>query len=81
MMRRSREPMERAAFTNSSSRMRMNSARARRATPVQVTTPMAMATVGSVGSKSATSTMASSSGGSTWKNSVIRISTSSTQPR
>ena len=81
MIRRLRDPIERAALTNSSSRMRMNSARARRATPVQLTTPIAMATVGRVGENSATSTIASSRGGSTWKNSVMRISTSSTQPR
>ena len=81
MIRRLREPATRAPFTYSSSRMRRNSARASRAVPVQETTPMAIAIVTSDGVNSMTRTMASSSGGSTWKNSVTRIRTSSTQPR
>ena len=48
--------------------------------PVQLTTPMASVTVTSVGENSVTTTIANSSAGSTWKNSVIFISTASTLP-
>src|SRR5690606_15836551 len=80
MMRPLPAPMTRSASTYSRRFRRRNSARARRAVPVQLTTPMAMAMVARVGLNRVTSTMANNNVGSTWKNSVMRISRSSTQP-
>lgn len=58
----------------------MNSARVNRAVAGQLTLPMASVTVTSEGENSVTTTMANSSAGSTWKNSVTRISSASTRP-
>ena len=80
MRRRLRAPMARAALTYSSSLILRNSARVSRATGGQLTTPMAMAMVVRLWLKRLTSTIANSSAGSTWKNSVRRISISSTKP-
>ncbi len=80
MMLPSPAPMARMALTYSSVRMRRNSERVSRAVCGQLTMPMASATLTSVGWNSVTTTMANSSGGSTWKNSVTRISMSSTMP-
>ena len=65
MMRRFFAPMARAAVTYSSSLIFMTSARVRRAVCGQLTTPMAMAMVNSVGENRVTSTMANSSVGRT----------------
>ena len=51
-----------------------------RAVPVQLTMPMASVTVTSEGENSVTTTIAKSRAGSTWKNSVTRISAASTLP-
>ena len=67
--------MARSARTNSRPRYFRNSARVSRAVPVQLTMPIASVTVTSVGENSVTTTIANSSAGSTWKNSVTRIST------
>ena len=74
-------PLEREAITYSSSRIFRNSARVILATAVQLTIPMAKAIMGSEAPNKATNTMENNSVGKTWKNSVIRIRTSSTQPR
>ena len=52
-----------------------------RATAVQLTMPIAKVTMASEAPNRATSTIEKSRVGSTWKNSVKRIRTSSTQPR
>ena len=78
--RRWRAPIARAALTYSRWRRRMNSARARRAVPVQLTMPMATMTTPSEGWNRVTSTIANSSAGNTWNNSVSRDSRLSTQP-
>ena len=65
MMRAWPAPMARSARTNSRFRYFMNSARVRRAVPVQLTTPMARVMVKSVGENSVTTTMANKSAGST----------------
>ena len=52
-----------------------------RATAVQLTIPIANVTIASDAPNRATSTIEKSRVGSTWKNSVIRIRTSSTHPR
>ena len=80
MRRRLRAPMARAALTYSSSLILRNSARVSRATGGQLTTPMAMAMVVRLWLNRLTSTIANSRAGSTWKNSVRRISISSTKP-
>ncbi|MNT27594.1 hypothetical protein D3C72_1632310 [compost metagenome] len=80
MMRASPAPITRSAKTYSRRFKRRNSPRASRAVPVQLTTPIATAMVASDGVNSVTSTIAKSKVGSTWKNSVMRISVSSTQP-
>ena len=74
-------PEAREAMTYSSSRMRRNSERVIRATAVQLTIPMAKVIIGREAPKSATKTIENSKVGKTWKNSVIRMSTSSTIPR
>ena len=51
-----------------------------RAIPGQATTPMANEIVHIEGSNRATSTIANSSAGSTWKNSVKRMRALSSQP-
>ncbi len=79
-IRRSFAPSARAAATNSRSRRLRNSARTSRAVPAQFDTPMAATTVQIDGEKIATRTMAKRKAGSTWKNSVIRIRTSSIGP-
>ena len=80
MSGRLRIPMARAAMTNSRSLIFRTSARVRRARSVQVVTPMARITVTKLAPKMATMTMANTSGGSTWKNSVTRISRLSSLP-
>ena len=73
-------PAARDAVTYSSCLSRRNSARVTRATAVQLTMPMAKVIIGSDAPNSATITIENSSVGRTWKNSVRRISASSTQP-
>ncbi|MCY1308091.1 hypothetical protein D9M70_580740 [compost metagenome] len=80
MMRASPAPITRSASTYSRRFSRRNSPRASRAVPVQLTTPIATAMVASEGENSVTSTMANNNVGNTWKNSVMRISVSSTHP-
>ena len=74
MMRASPALASRAAATYSSSRMRINSERVSRASGGHVTRPMATAIIPADGLNSDTITMANSRGGSTWKNSVIFMS-------
>ena len=73
IMRRSVAPTARSAVTYSRSLILRNSARVRRASVVQVVMPMAMITVHRSCENTATMTMANTSGGSTWKNSVTRM--------
>ena len=71
-------PANRAASTYSRFVTDITSARTRRATGGQDTMAMAMVIEVSVGSRIATSTMASAKLGMVWKNSVNRIAPSST---
>ena len=73
-------PSARAALTYSRRRRRMNSARASRAVEVHATSPIASTAVPSEGENSVISTIANSSEGMTWKTSVSRDRSSSTQP-
>ena len=81
MSPRSPAPDERDEVTYSISRRRRNSERVTRATAVQLTIPIANVTIASDAPNRATITIENSRVGRTWKNSVMRIRTSSTQPR
>ena len=80
MIVRSRAPAARAPITNSRSRNFRNSARVSRAMPVQLVSPIAATTVDRLGEKTATTTIAKTRLGSTWKNSVTPISKLSILP-
>ncbi len=73
-------PRTSAAWTNSRARRLRNSARTTRVTGGQDTTAMAATMEPIEGVKIATSRIASTKEGIVWKNSVIRMTRSSTQP-
>ena len=76
----SRWPATIAACTNSRALMVRTSPRTTRAIGGQLTVAMAMTRLAPEGARIATSTMAKMKEGMVWKNSVTRISTSSTMP-
>ena len=76
----SRWPATIAACTNSRDLMVRTSPRTTRAIGGQLTVAMAMTTLVPEGARMATSTMAKMKDGMVWKNSLMRISTSSTKP-
>ena len=80
MMARSAIPSASQARTNSRWRRAMNSPRTSRATAGHETMAMAATMLRRLGWKMATSTTAKMKDGMVWKNSVSRISASSTQP-
>ena len=80
MMLASLRPSTRAAWTNSRSRSDRNSPRTTRATCGQEIRAMPITAEARLGSRNATSTISSTKVGMIWKNSVTRISRSSTTP-
>ncbi len=80
-MRPSLAPSPVQASTNSRPPSATNSPRTSRAMPGQDTAAMATISLVMEGDRIATIRIASTKAGMVWKNSVIRISTSSTQPR
>ena len=80
MMRASLMPMRRHDATNSASRSFRNSARTRRATDGHEIAAMAKMMVATDGLTMTTMTIARRNGGMVWIASVMRISSSSTQP-
>ena len=80
MIRRSLQPIARAAFTYSISRNRRNSARARRAASGHSVRPMARVSFRVPGSSMKMTTIEKRRPGITWKISVKRMSRASTHP-